>query len=203
MVQGKPCFDTSQLGKLSLLKLHLHPESMKRDEQPPAYASAGSAFEIPELPDGVPLDQVYTEFLRYVHDTVHDYFIKSTPNGANIWDRLQNDAVIVLCTPNGWDISQQTFLRNVAIKAGLVDEHNADRRVEFITEGEASVHYALAYTKSTNWLSNDTMFMVTDAGGSTVDSTLYECKSADPLVLEEVCASECVQVCVILCPQCK
>ena len=38
------------------------------------------------------------------------------------------------------------------------------------------------------------MFAVVDAGGSTVDSTLYECKEATPkLILEEVCASECVQ----------
>ena len=38
------------------------------------------------------------------------------------------------------------------------------------------------------------MFAVVDAGGSTVDSTLYECKETTPkLVLEEVCASECVQ----------
>ena len=38
------------------------------------------------------------------------------------------------------------------------------------------------------------MFAVVDAGGSTVDSTLYECKETTPkLILEEVCASECVQ----------
>ena len=38
------------------------------------------------------------------------------------------------------------------------------------------------------------MFAVVDAGGSTVDSTLYECKGITPkLILEEVCASECVQ----------
>ncbi len=38
------------------------------------------------------------------------------------------------------------------------------------------------------------MFAVVDAGGSTVDSTLYECKETTPkLTLEEVCASECVQ----------
>ena len=38
------------------------------------------------------------------------------------------------------------------------------------------------------------MFAVVDAGGSTVDSTLYECKGITPkLLLEEVCASECVQ----------
>ena len=38
------------------------------------------------------------------------------------------------------------------------------------------------------------MFVVVDAGGSTVDSTLYECKKITPrLILEEVCASECVR----------
>ena len=38
------------------------------------------------------------------------------------------------------------------------------------------------------------MFAVVDAGGSTVDSTLYQCKKITPrLILEEVCASECVQ----------
>ena len=38
------------------------------------------------------------------------------------------------------------------------------------------------------------MFAVVDAGGSTVDSTLYECKEITPkLILEEVCASQCVQ----------
>lgn len=73
------------------------------------------------------------------------------------------------------------------------------RRLEFVTEGEASVHYALAHTQSQAWLTKDTLFAVTDAGGSTVDSTLYECKKTSPeLVLEEVCASECVQVCTLL-----
>ena len=38
------------------------------------------------------------------------------------------------------------------------------------------------------------MLAVVDAGGSTVDSTLYECKETTPkLILEEVRASECVQ----------
>lgn len=75
------------------------------------------------------------------------------------------------------------------------------RRLEFVTEGEASVHYALAHTQSQAWLTKDTLFAVTDAGGSTVDSTLYECKKTSPeLVLEEVCASECVQVCTLFFP---
>jgi hypothetical protein len=180
------------------MKLHLHPDSMKISDQPPAYASRGDqppAFEIPELPQGVTLEELYVEFIRYLYVTTRNYFVKGTPNGSNIWDRLADKIVIVLCTPNGWDMSQYSFLRKAAIKSGLVRESDADARLEFITEGEASVHYALAHTRGLNWLQPGTVFAVTDAGGSTVDSTLYECKSITPLILEEVCASECVQVC--------
>ena len=66
--------------------------------------------------------------------------------------------------------------------------------MRFVTEGEASVHYALAYTQSAQWLRKGVVFAVVDAGGSTVDSNLYECKETTPnLILEEVRASECVQ----------
>ncbi|KIM19487.1 hypothetical protein M408DRAFT_83484, partial [Serendipita vermifera MAFF 305830] len=44
------------------------------------------------------------------------------------------------------------------------------------------------------WLAPNTLFAVIDAGGSTVDSTLYDCKSIEPkVVLEEACESECIQ----------
>lgn len=73
-------------------------------------------------------------------------------------------------------------------------ERHDEYRLRFVTEGEASVHYALDYTQSSQWLRKGVVFAVVDAGGSTVDSTLYECKEITPkLILEEVCASECVQ----------
>jgi hypothetical protein len=102
--------------------------------------------------------------------------------------------VIILAIPNGWDTTQQGFLRGVAVQAGLVSEDDADLRMEFVTESEASVHFALAHTNLRTWLEKGSMFMVTDAGGSTVDSVLYECDGVPNLVLREVHASECVQV---------
>jgi len=83
--------------------------------------------------------------------------------------------VVVLSTPNGWDISQHAFLRVAAIKAGLEAEIDSDERIQFITEGEASVHFSLAHTNGIKWLEEGTMFTVVDAGGSTVDTTLYQC----------------------------
>ena len=73
-------------------------------------------------------------------------------------------------------------------------EDHAEHRLRFVTEGEASVHYALNNIQSTQWLHKGVVFAVVDAGGSTVDSTLYQRKEITPkLVLKEVCASMCVQ----------
>ncbi|KAG8802708.1 hypothetical protein FRC17_006361 [Serendipita sp. 399] len=86
-------------------------------------------------------------------------------------------------------------MKKAAQQAGMVgSDDDADLRIEFVTEGEASVHYVLGRINHRTWLKKGSMFAVTDAGGSTVDSTLYVCKALTPkLVLEEVCASECVQ----------
>lgn len=167
---------------------------------PPPYGSVDgqpSNFEIPELPEDVTLKQVYADFLKYIWGGVRAFFEEKLQleNGRKIWERLEDDIVVIICTPNGWDISQYTFLRTAGIEAGLVNETNADKRLEFITEAEASLHFALEYTQSPNWLEDGTMLAIVDAGGSTVDSTLYECKSTNPLALEEICTSECIQVC--------
>ncbi|KAG8813085.1 hypothetical protein FRC18_002677 [Serendipita sp. 400] len=179
-------------------KLHLHPDSMKISDAPPAYGSNETGtptIEIPPLPTGVNLTQVYVAFLQYMFTCTKTFFETNTPNGVAIWNRLKGDMVIILATPNGWDTAQQGFMKRAAKQAGMVNsDEDADLRIEFVTEGEASVHYALARTHSQTWLRKGAMFAVTDAGGSTVDSTLYECKEVSPkLVLEEVCASECVQ----------
>ncbi|KAG8755538.1 hypothetical protein FRC14_003961 [Serendipita sp. 396] len=179
-------------------KLHLHPDSMNFSDEPPAYDSdtgASPAMEIPPLPSNVTLAEVYTDFMRYVFGGFRTFFQKTTPNGLAIWDRLSSNIVVVLTIPNGWDTRQQEFLKEAAQEAGIVQsEEDADLRIEFVTEGEASVHYILGKINHKTWLKKGTMFAVTDAGGSTVDSTLYVCKALEPkLELEEVCTSECVQ----------
>ncbi|KAG8829562.1 hypothetical protein FRC17_006388 [Serendipita sp. 399] len=172
---------------------------MKVTDAPPPYASlssqpSASSIEIPPLPPGIPLTRVYSDFLKYLFDYTERFFVNNTPGGRNVWDRLRNKIAIVLATPNGWDTSQQIFMRDAVVAAGIVGKDQADERVDYITEGEASVHYALAHSQSKSWLRKGVIFAVTDAGGSTVDSTLYQCKEDTPkLVLEEVRASECVQ----------
>ncbi|PVF96877.1 hypothetical protein CPB86DRAFT_826887 [Serendipita vermifera] len=176
-------------------KLHLHPETMKTSDLPPSYGNLdkGSQIEIPDLPQNTTLKQIYSDMIGYLYATTKKFFEESLPGGQHIWGRLEPSIVMIFCTPNGWDISQQAFIRQAVIEAGLVGAGDADSRIEFITEGEASVHYALAHTKDARWLEEGRNFAVIDAGGSTVDSTLYQCKNLEPLKLEEACASECVQ----------
>ena len=178
-------------------KLHLHPDSMKVVDEPPVYGSFSNippTFEIPPLPPSVSLKQIYAHLLGYLFDHARDFFKNNTVDGSRIWQRLGERCTVILATPNGWDTTQQAFLRSAAILGGLLPEHFPEGRLKFVTEGEASVHYALEYSQSSAWLKKGVIFAVTDAGGSTVDSTLYECKETTPkMILEEVCASECVQ----------
>ncbi|KAG8814707.1 hypothetical protein FRC17_000999 [Serendipita sp. 399] len=170
-------------------KLHAHPESMKSRQS----SMDLDQLEIPPLPSGVSLSQVYADFIRYIYKATKEFFVNNTPNGQHIWGRLESSIPIIFCTPNGWDISEYAFLTEATVRAGIVDQADAEDRLWFITEGEASVHYSLAHTETATWLKADTIFAVTDAGGSTVDSTLYRCRNEKPLILEEVCASVCVQ----------
>ncbi|KAG8775473.1 hypothetical protein FRC15_000510 [Serendipita sp. 397] len=167
-------------------KLRLHPDSMKLDR-------ATKSLETPPLPPGVSLVQVYSDFIRYIYRVAKRFFVNNTPSGQQMWNRLGNQIPIVFCTPNGWDIRQHAVLTDASIRAGIVTEGDADDRLWFLTEGEASVHYSLAHTQTISWLNKGTLFAVMDVGGSTVDSTLYRCRSRSPLILEEVCASACVQ----------
>ena len=86
-------------------------------------------------------------------------------------------------------------MKAAAILGGLLPANYVDDdRLKFVTEGEASVHYALQYSSNSGWLQPGVVFAVCDAGGSTVDSTIYLCKEIKPkLVLTEVKGSECVQ----------
>ena len=150
-------------------------------------------FEIPPLPADVTITQVYADLMKYLMEHTQRFFETTTADGEEIWVRLRDTMVIVLATPNGWDIREQATLRKASIMASLVTEENAGQLLQFVTEAEASVHHVLA-TPSNDWLKTRTVFAVIDCGGSTVDTTVYRCVSTDPLSLKEACPSNCVQV---------
>jgi hypothetical protein len=149
--------------------------------------------EISNLPQGITVGDVYSDIMDYIMKNTRTFFENSTPNGAEIWSRLRETMTIVLTTPYGWDTDEHAVLRNAAVKAGLVDASSASL-IQFVSEGEASMHFAL--TSRTNaWLEENTTFAVMDVGGSTVNIGVFECIATDPIQLREVSAGDSLQVC--------
>lgn len=176
-------------------KLHLHPPSMRNGALFEGYPGEdASMFEIPSLPTNVSVDQVYEDFISYLFKHTQVHFEEHIADGPAIWNRLRRKIHIVLTIPNGWDLLQQHILRNVVVAAGIVAFEDANTLLSFISESEASIHFSLAYGGSTAWVKPGTVFACVDVGGSTCDSTLYECTAVEPkLELEEACSSVSIQ----------
>ncbi|CAE6539073.1 unnamed protein product [Rhizoctonia solani] len=165
-------------------KLHLHPDDMK----------ARHNLTLDALPPGVAIAQIYTDFLGYLLKYTREFFEDRILDGKSIWERYSSDMEVILAHPNGWALREQTFLRKCAVDSGFSTSEKAQKNIRFLTEAEASVHFCIHNTNLGDRLKTGTNFAVCDAGGSTVDSTLYRVKSVHPtLELEEKRASACVQ----------
>ena len=168
-------------------KLFLHPVAMRTKNH----------LTPPPLPRGVTLKTVYADMLAYLFKHARQFVDSSSLDAVgrgSLWTRLKSNFVIIMAIPNGWDDSQQAFLREAVVAAGILPFDHDHERLKFVSESEASVHFAINYTNIETWLREGTTFAVCDAGGSTVDTTVYKCVAAAPqLRLEEVTSSECVQ----------
>lgn len=96
-----------------------------------------------ELPDGVTVETIYSDFLRYIlaHTRVH--FTLRTTDGEKIWRQLIDSAEFVIAHPNAWGFREQSVLRRATVRADFVSNKEAETRVRFVSEGEASVHFCM------------------------------------------------------------
>ncbi|KAG9103544.1 hypothetical protein FRC06_010029 [Ceratobasidium sp. 370] len=164
-------------------KLHLHPDDMK----------AKHDLKLDALPYGVPLQQIYSDFLGYLLEHTRTFFEGRVVDGSLIWGNYRSKMEFVIAHPNGWGIREQTFLRAAAIDAGFVPA-SSPHKIRFVTEAEASVHFCIHHTNLGARLQAGMKFAVCDAGGSTVDTTIYSVIAGRPMLkLEEDRASACVQ----------
>ncbi|KAG8717654.1 hypothetical protein FRC11_003719, partial [Ceratobasidium sp. 423] len=165
-------------------KLHLHPNDMQAKHE----------LKLDPLPPGVSLRQIYSDFLGYLLKHTRAFFEERIIDGRQIWGRYSPTMEVVIAHPNGWGIREQAFLRAAAVAAGFSTTDQASSKVRFVTEAEASVHFCIHHTNLGSVLKPGTKFGVCDAGGSTVDTTLYSVISARPILkLKEERASACVQ----------
>ncbi|KAI0738318.1 hypothetical protein C8Q80DRAFT_1275832 [Daedaleopsis nitida] len=166
--------------KLHLRPQHLDSEDMKRQKIPP-------------LPAGKTVIQVFADFLKYMFSCARTYISENHANGEALWLEVQDAVEFVLTHPNGWEGLQQSKMRDAAILAGLIPDTDAGRaRVRFVSEGEASLHFCVQSGLIADSIKAGEKVMVVDAGGGTVDVSTYFFKKAEPLVVEELAAPDCV-----------
>lgn len=101
-----------------------------------------AAQALPPLPGQRSAQDVYADFLRYLLNCAGTY-IKET-HSASLWDSVKSNIDFVLSQPNGREGSQQKMLRKAAALGGLIsDDQAGDSRLQFVTEGEASLNFCI------------------------------------------------------------
>ena len=96
------------------------------------------------LPPNKTVVDVVADFLTYLYKCARIYIIETHPNGESLWASIGDRIDVVLSHPNGWEGAQQGQMRKAAVMAGLVpDTPSGHARVNFVTEGEASLHYCI------------------------------------------------------------
>ncbi|KAG8727674.1 hypothetical protein FRC10_005777, partial [Ceratobasidium sp. 414] len=164
--------------------LHLHPSDM----------APASGFELEPLPVGLTVDRVYTDYFRYLFKHTRTFFQGHTFLGQDIWRSLCTSMDIVIAHPNGWGTREQGILRKAAVEAGWSTRRRSEQQISFVSEAEASVQFCLDSSQTSSSLLPGMNLTVCDAGGSTVDTTVYRVTAIQLMLeLEETKSSACIQ----------
>lgn len=175
--------------KVEWFKLHLRPLK--------ASPSSAITTQLPPLPEGKSVIDVYGDFIRYLYDCVKSYIEQTHPNGVYLWASLSHTAELVLSHPNGWEGSQQSQMRQAVVSINLIpDTPEGHDRLHFVTEGEASLHYSLDNGLPASSLKEGDGVLIVDAGGGTVDISAYakspgESEEAATKIFEEIAPPQC------------
>ncbi|KAG9076715.1 hypothetical protein FS749_011475, partial [Ceratobasidium sp. UAMH 11750] len=165
-------------------KLHLHPSEM----------APASGFRLEPLPVGLTVHRVYVDYFRYLFQQTQTFFQDRTLLGHETWRFLYPTMDVVIAHPNGWGLREQVVLRTAATEAGWSTLERSRRQIWFVTEAEASVRFCLDSSQTFSALLPGMNLIVCDAGGSTVDTTVYKVTETRPMLrLEEVKPSACIQ----------
>ncbi|PFH47369.1 hypothetical protein AMATHDRAFT_67869 [Amanita thiersii Skay4041] len=168
--------------KVEWFKLHLRPRSLPsthiREE------------DIPPLPENKTGEEILADFLGYLFRSTRLYIQESHPGGVAFWQSVEQNIDYVLSLPNGWEGAQQAQMRRSAVRAGLVaSEAEALKRISFVTEGEASLHFCVQKGVTRGAIEPGEGIIIVDCGGGTIDVSAYVCKAHNSF--EEVAPPQC------------
>jgi hypothetical protein len=112
--------------------------------RPNTTSSSSVTEKIPPLPSNKSVIDLFADFMRYLYDCAKTYIQETHASGADLWASVEHRIEYVLTHPNGWEGGQQGKMRTAAILAGLIPDTDEGRaRVQFVTEGEASLHFCI------------------------------------------------------------
>jgi hypothetical protein len=112
--------------------------------RPNTTSSSSVTEKIPPLPQNKSVIDLFADFMRYLYACAKTYIQETYAMGADLWRAVEARIDYVLTHPNGWGGAQQGKMRTAAIQAGLIPDTDEGRaRVQFVTEGEASLHFCI------------------------------------------------------------
>ena len=170
---------------LPRFKLHLRPR---------VGAGRQVADNIPPLPLNKTVLDVFADFLAYLLECASSFIQDTHANGVRLWESVKDELYFVLSHPNGWEGAQQAEMRKAAVLAKLIPDTSVGHaRLSFVTEGEASLHFAVQNGLPVGVMEDGEGVVIVDAGGGTIDISSYsknvqEAKNR----FEEVAAPQCM-----------
>jgi hypothetical protein len=130
--------------------------------------------KIPPLPLNKTVVDVFADFLAYLLECASSFIQDTHANGARLWESVKDDLHFVLPHPNGWEGAQQADMRKAAVLAKLIPDTTAGHaRLLFVTEGEASLHFAVLNGLPIGVMEDGEGVVIVDAGGGTIDISSY------------------------------
>ena len=150
--------------------------------------------KIPPLPLNKTVVDVFTDFLTYLLECASSYIQDTHANGARLWESVKDELYFVLSHPDAWEGAQQVKICKAAVLAKLIPDTTVSHaHLSFVTEGEASLHFAMQNGLPMGMMKDGEGVVIVNAGGGTIDISLYSknIREANNR-FEEVAAPQCV-----------
>jgi hypothetical protein len=149
--------------------------------------------KIPPLPLNKTVVEVFADFLAYLLECASSFIQETHANGARFWASVKDEIHFVLSHPNGWEGQQQAAMRKASVLAKLIPDTTAGHaRLSFVTEGEASLHFAVQNGLPMGVMESGEGVVIVDAGGGTIDISSYSKNVGEANHrFEEVAAPQC------------
>ncbi|KAF8598220.1 hypothetical protein BDV93DRAFT_547548 [Ceratobasidium sp. AG-I] len=148
--------------------LHLCPDDLKVKRD----------LRLDPLPPGIPLQQIYSDFLRYLLQHTKTYFEDHMLDGKKLWAQFKPTMEVAITCPYKGS-QQQELLRSAVAAAGFVDG-DTSRQILFVAESEAMVHFLYRQTGTSSLFQPTRKFVICDAGESVVKMTVLSIITTEP-----------------------